>query len=256
MPTREEMRSLAEEIVDSYSDRVAGIAQLRETVKMDLRELRTHRVAMSREMRADLARDAANRKHEVGTMLKEFDDAHAAMSKELKANLARGVADCKRSVGAMLNSFGQSRTAMSKRIRADLAKGVTDRKHEVSATLKGFSVELNEVRSELAGARDEWQTLTATMQAQRVGLAVEVKPPEAVVVPAEKIAEEEAVEITPETVALSDRVFEYLANHPDGARMTELEQEFGVPRIQMARLLRGLMDENKVKKQELLYLAI
>ena len=73
--------------------------------------------------------------------------------------------------------------------------------------------------------------------------------------PVEEIAEE-AAEITPEPAALRNQVFEYLANHPDGIRLVELEQEFGVARIKMARLLKDLMNENKVEKQELLYFAI
>jgi len=92
---------------------------------------------------------------------------------------------------------------------------------------------------------------------------VEVKPPEAVVPPpVEEVAEDEAVaraevaEVTPEIAALEDRVFERLANHPDGTRLVELEQEFGVARIQMARVLKSLMNENKVGKREGLYFAI
>ena len=56
MPTREEMRGLAEEIVGSYADRVAGIAELRETVKMDLKGFQHSRAAMAKELRADLAK--------------------------------------------------------------------------------------------------------------------------------------------------------------------------------------------------------
>jgi len=82
-----------------------------------------------------------------------------------------------------------------------------------------------------------------------MGAAVAVKPAEAVAVPAEEIVEEETADI-------SGRTFEYLANHPDGTKLVELEQEFGVSRIQMARLLKDLMDENKVEKWELLYFAI
>jgi len=256
MPTREEMRGLAEEIVGSYADRMTTIAELRETVKLDLRELRTYRIAMGREMRADLARDSSNRKQEVGSMLKELSSAHAAMSKELKADLAKGVGNRKHEVGVMLDGFGQALAAMGKEMRGDLAKGVADRKREVSimkrdvgTLLRDFGTELKDIRSELAGGRDEWQILTATMQAHRGGAPVEVKPS------LEETAEE-AAEITPETAALSDRVFEYLANHPDGTKMTELEEEFGMARIQMAKLLKALMNENKVKKQELLYLAI
>jgi hypothetical protein len=129
-------------------------------------------------------------------------------------------------------------------------------KRNVGALLNGFSVELKDIRSGLAGGREEWQTLTATMQAQRGGVAVGVEPPEAFVPPTEEIAKGEAVETTPEAAALRDQVFEYLANHPDGTRLVELEQEFGAARIQMARLLKDLIDENKVEKRELLYFAI
>jgi len=61
---------------------------------------------------------------------------------------------------------------------------------------------------------------------------------------------------TPETVALRDVVFEYLADHPDGARLTEMEREFGIARIQIAKVLHGLIDDNKVEKRDLLYFAI
>jgi len=224
MPTREEMRSLAEEIVGSYADRIAGIAELRETVKMDLKGFQDYRIATGSEIRADLARSVTERKHEVADMFKGFDAelielsrARVAMSKELRADLARSLADCKRSTGAML---------------------------------KGFNAELKKVRLELAGGRDEWQIMSATMQAHRGGAPVEMKPP------VEEIAEEKAAEITPGTGDIRNQVFEYLANHPDGARLVELEQEFGVARIKMARLLKDLMDENKVEKRGLLYFAI
>lgn len=55
---------------------------------------------------------------------------------------------------------------------------------------------------------------------------------------------------------LRDEVFAYLANHPDGTKLTELEEEFRLARIQIARILRVLMDNNKVEKRDLLYFAI
>jgi hypothetical protein len=57
-------------------------------------------------------------------------------------------------------------------------------------------------------------------------------------------------------VTLRDVIFEYLADHPDGARMTDMEREFGMPRIQIATALRGLIDDNKVEKRDLVYFAI
>jgi hypothetical protein len=205
MTTREEMRSLAEEIVGSYADRVAGIAQLKQDES---------------ERKRTSAQEISQRKSDVDTMLREFDDNHTAMSRELKADLAK--------VALAL------REAESERKRTE-AKEIAQRKSDAGTTLREF-------HEEQAGARDEWQKMTATMQSKRGGVAVAVKP----------LIEE----ITPETAALRGQIFEYLANHPDGAKITELEQEFGLARIQMARLLKDLRDENKVEKRELYYFAI
>jgi predicted DNA-binding transcriptional regulator len=57
-------------------------------------------------------------------------------------------------------------------------------------------------------------------------------------------------------VTLRDVIFEYLAEHPDGARLTDMEREFGMARIQIATALRGLIDDNKVEKRDLVYFAI
>jgi len=310
MPTREEMRSLAEEIVGSYADRVAGIAQLRETVKLDLKGFHDSRTAMAKELRADLSkvrpalaeddrqrqseahefmgelgRAVAEGKAAVKTLLNEFDSAHQAMSTQLWANLAKDererqaevhefrgelariIAEGKAAVKTLLTEFDSAHQAMSNQLRADLAKGEEGRLREARALKQelvrgvakiksAVSAQLKEFADIQAGARDEWQTLTATMQAQRVGAAVEVKPSEVVAAPAMEMTEEEVAEITPETADIRDRAFEYLANHPDGTRLVELEQEFGLARIKLVRVVRGLIDENKVEKRDMLYFAI
>lgn len=43
---------------------------------------------------------------------------------------------------------------------------------------------------------------------------------------------------------------------PMGVRLVELEEEFGLARIRIVRVLRELMDDIKVEKRDLLYFAI
>lgn len=93
MPTREEMRSLGQEIIGSYEARVVGIATLREEVasqrqaaQAQLHELHRAHQAMARKLRADLAKSVAHLKRDVGTMLKRFD----AELKKVRADLAGG----------------------------------------------------------------------------------------------------------------------------------------------------------------------
>jgi len=285
MPTREEMRSLGEEIIGTYADRMATIGELRETVKLDLLESRRHlqelrdsriatgkeiradlaksaaegkaavkaqleeldrtHAAMSQELKADLAKSAAEGKAAVSTQLKELDAAHNAMSREMRADLAKDAANRKHEVGNMINGFGQALAIMGKEMRADLAKGLADRQREVGDMLRSFSAKLKKIRSELAGGRDEWHKLTATMQSKRGGVAVAVKPPA-----------KGAVGITPKAATLRNQVFQYLANNPDGTKLVELEKEFGVTRIEMVRVVKSLMGENKIKKLAFYYFAI
>ena len=263
MTTREEMRSLVEEIVRSYEDRISGVAQVKKA---------------EAERKQTEAKEIAQRKSDVSTMLKSFDDSHATMSKELKVDLAKvapalreseaerkrvaaqEISQRKSDVSTMLKEFDDAHAAMSKELKADLSKvapalkqAEAERKRtevkEIAQRKSDVGTMLKEFDEEQAGARDEWQKLTATMQSKRGGVAVAVKPP------VEEIAEE-AAEITPETAALREQVFEYLANHPDGTKLVELAEKFGVARIQIAKVVRNLMDENKVEKRDLLYFAV
>ena len=54
---------------------------------------------------------------------------------------------------------------------------------------------------------------------------------------------------------IRERVLAYLVEHPEGLRLADLEEYFGMARIQMARMLRKMIDENKVRKEDLLYFA-
>ena len=113
-----------------------------------------------------------------------------------------------------------------------------------------------------------WRNLVSYVESKKRAIygAPPVKRPKVVIKkpPIAEVAEKEEevvaraapVEVTPEVAELQRQVFEYLADYPDGTRMVVLEQEFGIARIQMARILRNLMDDNKVEKRNLLYFAI
>jgi uncharacterized protein YpuA (DUF1002 family) len=105
---REEMRSLAQEIIGSYEARVAGIASLRQEVSSQ-----------------------------------------------------------RQATQAQLYELHRSHQTMARKLHADLAKSAANLKRDVNTMLKRFDAELKRVRTELAGARDEWQKLMATMRAKR-----------------------------------------------------------------------------------------
>ena len=114
---------------------------------------------------------------------------------------------------------------------------------------------MGQVETEHAGARQEWQRLASTMRGRRTGTPVRIEPAHPAHEEDEAVARAVVGVVTEELTTLGDRVFQHLANHPDGTRLAEIEREFGLPRLQAARVVRHLMDEGKVEKRNLSYFA-
>ncbi|NQT73920.1 MAG: hypothetical protein HQ553_14325, partial [Chloroflexi bacterium] len=233
------------------------------------------------------AQVVADRQSDVAAQLQDLDNAHKAMAHELHAELAgartdlgqaetvrkqeegqRGqeraqvVADRQSDVAAQLQDLDNAHQAMAQELRTDLAKECAEMKSDVNNFM-------NDIAAVHAEARDVWQTLTATMQSKRGTPATE-KPPVATqpktVSPEQSfepgaeqgeaaVMSEEETETPSDLATLSHLVFEYLASHPDGTKLTELENEFGVARFPMAKVIKNLMTESKVGKRDLQYFA-
>ena len=251
-----------------------GTANLRRDITNMLEGLVVARQAINKAMKADLAEGIAERKQEVDDLLKEVDamlksfaQNRDTANKQMKADLAKGSTERKQEVDtllkdveAMLKGFDKNHNTMTRQMKADLAKGSAERKRNVDilindshVMLKGFEVKLHEIRTALEGGRDEWQRMATTLQSMRGAAVSDVKPQKEASIPTSAI---QVADLTPKLAAFRDRVFEYLANHPDGTRLVNLEQEFGMARIQMAKITRSLISKNKVEKRDSLYFAI
>ena len=243
---REEMRGLAQSIVASHEARVTGLASIRRDVSAQLQELESTRRDASRTLHGHLARGRADLRASVSAQLQELAKAHA---------------DLRASVSAQLQELDRAHNAMAQRQREGLTKVHADLDGAETRRKAGVHSWMEEVAAGHRAAREEWQNLAATMQAKRAGVMVAEAP--AKVAPAVPMVEapeeeEETVEVgevTEEFTTLAGRVFEYLANHPDGRRLTELQQEFGLGRFQAARVVKNLINEGKARKQNLLYFA-
>jgi DNA-binding Lrp family transcriptional regulator len=60
----------------------------------------------------------------------------------------------------------------------------------------------------------------------------------------------------PEDAALRKRVFKYLADHPDGTRFKDIQQELGLSREEVSRVVKELMGDGKVVQRGFMYHAI
>ena len=191
------------------------------------------------------------------------------MAGHLRDDLVRGRADLASGVRQRLRQVTSGRKAVAQQLReilsrekAELAPAAARRRSEVLVWMGGLT-------ADRLAAGQEWRQMVAALGERRAGvIAPEAPAPmtpkeEAVVeaghVAAEVEEEEEttagAGEVTQEAAALRDRVFAYLADHPDGVRLVEIERQFGLSRLESSRLVRNLKKEGKSRKQNLLYFA-
>jgi len=233
-----DMKNLAEDIVASYDLRVAGIGEIKEGVKglqLEAQELvkgfHSIHEEMAAKLREELSEDEKSRKSEVKGILREAQE--------------------------LVKDSSVARRKASGQLRKELGEYRQQIKTETSEILNNAYKIRNETKNDLKEATATWQEFATTMQQKRAGVKVAPKVEEAKVeVTEEAIAEVEPAAVTPEIVELQGRVFEYIADHPDGTRMVELEREFDIARIQMVRVIRGLIDNGKAEKRDLLYFAI
>jgi len=116
MPTREEMRSLAQEIIHSYEDRIARIAQIKADTSAMLKRFDRDHAAMSKRLKADLAK--------IRPALATEERKRQSQAREFMGELARVVAQGKAATQARLKEF------------ADIQAGARDEWRKLGATMQ------------------------------------------------------------------------------------------------------------------------
>jgi len=217
----------------------------------------------------ELQRADAQRRKEVAALAHEVASRLSDFRKD-DAQRRRGVAAMTSEVSAM--------RANAKAFVGQLHQTSAHRRSQVGATCaeaRGFVNHLHQISHD---RRSEVAAMSKNVAAMRAGHRAFVRRLEKLgadrhvqvwgkTAPVAKAASPQAVhEPVPfpqttatmgqPTVTLRDVIFTYLAEHPDGAKLTQLEQDLGMSRIQIAQAMRGLIDENKVEKRELLYFAL
>ena len=247
---------------------------MREQLMSNLAKSDQERRAQARTRAQEMRREVAARHASVKSQLNSLAAAQKKMGDQLRTNLSKSeeermaqaraldkelkkkLSELRTSVSAELKVFGVAHKDMSDQLRSKLIKDFANLKSSVHA-------QVGELAAVRVGGVKEWIATEKTMQSKRrvkggstksAPAAVAAKPREAVSAEKEE-AGAEVAEAIPEIAALGDRVLQYLTNHSDGTRLVDLEQEFGLSRIQMVRVVRNLMDQDKVVKRDILYFA-
>ena len=252
---------MMQDFAQARAERRRELAAMRRELSTDLAKVTPALRGAEDERRRAEAQNSAHRRSEIKAMhsevktmrsdaqamLSDLSEAHTTMGRELRANLAKDVSALRQDASALLKELDKAHAATSRKLRADLTKDVS--------ALRGAEAKRRRTEAQNIAHRG---SDVAAIHFEVWGRAA---PPKAKTAPAPSRteappAEPPKAEAAPPPASVRDQVFQYLADHPDGARMTELEAEFGMARIQLATLLRSLQDDNKVEKRDLFYFAI
>jgi len=229
---------------------------------------------------------------ETNEMLVTFDKEHQEMSVELKAELSQNLAERVEYTRVLLNGFqiklveiSKENQKMAQKLQKNLAKGEVERIGEYNGVLKGIHVAIKAIQKEVKevqkntvgmlgryaidreGAADEWNKMQAAIdKIRKTGVVEPIKVAEKKAVKVEIVAEpvvEPKIEFQPKVEAkpiipmtLEEKVLDFINKHPNGLRISEMEQPLGETRMKLGFIAKALLEEGKVQKLENIYFPI
>ena len=221
-------------------------------------------------------------------MLDMFEKEHMDMSAELRAELGRNLAERVEYTRTLLNGFqkrlseiSRENQKMAQKLRKDLTRGETERLGDYNSIMKGIHVSIKGIRKEVRDiqtatggmigdltkdrgqATAEWNKMQdAIDQIRKTGT---VKPVKEAPKKAEK---KDAVKEAPlaekpapapaqeEPKTLEQKVLDFIAKHPKGVKVSEMEEALGETRMKLGYIAKVLLDEGKVQKIENIYFPL
>ena len=231
-------------------------------------------------------------------MLTKFENEHVEMSKELKAELGKNLADRVKYTRTMLNGFqkrlleiSNENQKMAKDLRKDLAGGETERLKDYDGIMEGIHNAIGGIRNDvkesqkttaemlkdLTQNRDEasaeWSKMKNSMAqirktgsvkatkevTKKVEKKIEAKTETAVdAIKAFPVKDEPIVATAPEEpkMTLDMKILNYINKHPKGVKISEMEEPLGESRMKLGFIAKALLDEGKVQKMDNVYFPI
>ncbi len=195
-------------------------------------------------------------------LIQQFQKAGAQRRKEVAA-LCREVATMRADADAFVGHLHQ--------VSADRRKEVATLVAEADAFVRHLQQLSGNRRKEVVGMRSDTDAfvghlhqLTAARRKEVAAIHAKVwggaapaagaTAPAAARKPARAGATRAPAKGTPTT--LREVIFTYLAEHPDGAKLTQMERDMRIARIRLAKEMKRLIEANKVQKREMLYFAV
>jgi F0F1-type ATP synthase membrane subunit b/b' len=280
MAIADSMKTITENIVSSYDERVRALGDLVADTHKTLEGFASNRKKMGKEQAETLSIFVNDLTKNVENMLKGFRNDHKQMSNEQAKGLADFVKNLTGDVSSMLNGFQKDRSEMSADLKKRLKKTVMEIESYTKNKLKEFSDDhadmseelkkelvkftgdiqrgvkklLGEHAADMKEAANAWQGMSETLAETRKGRTVVSKVEAKVKVrPVEEAVEEE--ETSPE-MELEEKVLKFIEKHPEGVRVSDMEEPLGVARTRLGVIAKRLLEDGRVRKEENMYFPL
>lgn len=271
-------------------DRLRAIAATRQEMAANLRQQMAgdHQALQSqvREMRGgfnrtraevraaqseSLAADHRRRAEDIRAFLAKTRDDREAAAAALREKRAAERADQQAAVRELLTGTRSHRMAMAEDQARELSRYRTGLQAEVSESIADFQASRATLRANLGEVGQRWREFATLMRSKRAdsssGFVREHTTP-AKAPPPERVAAEGPVgsgaasfsappAASPENGSrTAEEVLLAMQANPAGIKLADLEYQFNMSRIEMAQVLKRLMDEGRVRKEEKLYFVV
>lgn len=227
------------------AERQDAVAQMQADTRAMMTQISVERSVMGTALRESLAQDKAQRAGEVAGMIAEIEAMLARVSAEnqaaaveLREFLSSDREARSETVANMMDGIASDRKAMAAALAERLENFTAALQADVTGTLAGFATDRAELHDSLVEMSQIWQEFAAAMHGQ-------TKP---VAKPAPQKAAPEVKQPAPDEEEVQLAILAFLADHPEGVKLVDMEPVFGLARPVLGRHLRALMDAGKVMK--------
>ena len=258
-------------LTQARSERQDAVMQMQAETRAMMAQVSAERSDMGAALRESLAQNKGERAQEVASMIAEIEAMLARMSAEnqaaageLRSFLMSDRETRSQTVASMMDGIASDRKAMAAALAERLENFTAALQADVTGTLAGFAVDRAELHDSLVEMSQIWQEFAAAMRGQPKPAAKPVtskaakpkadkpkadKPkaakPKAAPAKAEKTA---VAPPAPDDEEVNLAILAFLADHPDGVKLVDMEPVFGLARPVLGRHLRSLVDAGKVMK--------
>ena len=248
MSRASDFEGLEKDCAKAYTERVKDIKRIKRDTKSFIKGAQKETKDMADALHKKIDTDEAARKSKD---TKEIN-AIKADTKKLIADDGKSRKDMSAALHEKIDTEEAARKAKDTKeinaIKASTKKLIADDKVSRKEMAEDVAKEVAGYKRERVAAGKSWKGLVKTMAEKRGG-KVAKKPAGP---PAERAVAKKPAK-APAPAGDAAKVMFLVKANAAGIKLTEIEKKTGLARIKAARVLRGLIDDGKITKEELLY---